>query len=87
MKPAIGADLRRELASAYLKVGDVQGRPLNPNLGDTAGALASYRKAAAIYESIGARRSADVELRRERGGGVSALERRPVVDRRYGQAR
>ena len=29
------ADLRRELAAGYLRVGDVQGRPLNPNLGDT----------------------------------------------------
>jgi tetratricopeptide (TPR) repeat protein len=58
-------DLQRELASAYLKVGDVQGRPLYPNLGDTAGALASYRKAAAIYESIGAPEAADVELRRD----------------------
>lgn len=28
-------ELQRELASAYLKVGDVQGRPFNPNLGDT----------------------------------------------------
>ena len=59
------ADLQRELAGAYLKVGDVQGRPLNPNLGDTAGALASYRKAVAIYESLGAATSADPALRRE----------------------
>jgi tetratricopeptide (TPR) repeat protein len=46
------ASLRRELAGAYVKIGDVQGRPFNPNLGDTAGALASYRKAVALYESI-----------------------------------
>jgi non-specific serine/threonine protein kinase/serine/threonine-protein kinase len=46
-------DLKRELANAYVKVADVQGRPLNPNLGDTAGALDSYRKAIAIYESLG----------------------------------
>jgi non-specific serine/threonine protein kinase/serine/threonine-protein kinase len=58
-------DLQRELAGAYLKVGDVQGRPLYPNLGDTAGALVSYRKAATIYESLGAPTAADVELRRE----------------------
>jgi non-specific serine/threonine protein kinase/serine/threonine-protein kinase len=45
-------DLRRELAAAYVKVGDVQGRPLNPNLGDSAGALVSYRKALALYESL-----------------------------------
>jgi len=47
-------DLRRELAAAYLRVGDVQGRPLTPNIGDTAGALASYRKSAAIYEQLAA---------------------------------
>jgi eukaryotic-like serine/threonine-protein kinase len=58
-------DLRRELAGAYLKVGDVQGRPLNPNLGDTAGALASYRKAVSTYESIGAAASDDPSVRRE----------------------
>ena len=45
-------DLRRELAAAYVKVGDVQGRPFSPNLGDTAGALASYRKAIGLYESL-----------------------------------
>jgi len=59
------ADLRRELAGAYVKVGDVQGRPLNPNLGDTAGALASYRKAVSTYESIGAASSSEPALRRE----------------------
>jgi non-specific serine/threonine protein kinase/serine/threonine-protein kinase len=58
-------DLRRELAAAYVKVGDVQGRPLNPNLGDTAGALESYRKAVATYESSGAATSGDPALRRE----------------------
>jgi serine/threonine protein kinase len=42
----------RYVPSAYVKVGDVQGRPLNPNLGDTGGALASYRKAISIYESL-----------------------------------
>jgi non-specific serine/threonine protein kinase/serine/threonine-protein kinase len=59
------ADLQRERAAGYLKVADVLGRPFNPNLGDTAGALANYRKAATIYESIGAERSSDVALRRE----------------------
>jgi non-specific serine/threonine protein kinase/serine/threonine-protein kinase len=58
-------DLQRELASAYLKVGDVQGRPLNANLGDSAGALASYRKAVGIYVSLGAATSTDSGLRRE----------------------
>ncbi|MGB8986973.1 MAG: serine/threonine-protein kinase, partial [Candidatus Sulfotelmatobacter sp.] len=37
--------LQRELASAYERVGDVQGNPYYANLGDTAGATESYRKA------------------------------------------
>ncbi len=37
-------ELRRELAGAYMKIGDVQGLPYNANLGDTAGAMTSYRK-------------------------------------------
>lgn len=47
-------ELQRELAAAYEKMGDVLGRPLTANLGDTAGALASYRKALAIREAVSA---------------------------------
>ena len=61
------ADLRRELGGAYVAIGDVQGRPLTPNLGDTAGALASYKKAVALYESLGAATAPDPALRREVG--------------------
>jgi tetratricopeptide (TPR) repeat protein len=43
-----GADDRMRLAlgTAYLRVGDVQGAPNTPSLGDTAGALKSYLRAA-----------------------------------------
>ena len=47
--------LQLELAAAYQKIGDVQGNHNYSNLGDTASALASYRKAAAIGEAIVAR--------------------------------
>lgn len=47
-------ELQRELASAYEKIGDIQGNPYNPNLGDTEGALASFRKAEALREGAGA---------------------------------
>ncbi len=40
--------LQLELADAYLKVGDVQGKPYTPNLGDSAGAVRSYTKATDI---------------------------------------
>ncbi len=47
-------DLQIELARAYLKIGDVQGLPYAANLGDTSGALASYRKALAIVANLDA---------------------------------
>jgi tetratricopeptide (TPR) repeat protein len=47
-------ELQMELARAYLKIGDVQGLPYAANLGDTSGALASYRKALAIVEDLDA---------------------------------
>jgi tetratricopeptide (TPR) repeat protein len=47
--------LQMELAGAYQRVGDVQGLPYNANLGDTPGALASYRKALVIAEQVRAR--------------------------------
>jgi eukaryotic-like serine/threonine-protein kinase len=46
--------LQQELASAYDRVGDVQGNPSSPNVGDTAGALVSYRKAETIRRELGA---------------------------------
>jgi non-specific serine/threonine protein kinase/serine/threonine-protein kinase len=51
--------LQAELAAAYVKVGDVQGRPGYANLGDRKGALASYRKAAALYQEVASRRPKD----------------------------
>jgi eukaryotic-like serine/threonine-protein kinase len=42
--------LQRELATAYEKVGDVQGRTLRANMGDTSAAKESYRKALRIRE-------------------------------------
>jgi eukaryotic-like serine/threonine-protein kinase len=44
--------LQRELATAYERVGDIQGNPYSANLGDADGALASYRKALAIREKL-----------------------------------
>ncbi len=49
---ASDASLQRELATAYEKLGTVQGNPFGANLGDTQGALDSYAKALAIRESL-----------------------------------
>ena len=58
------AGLQKELAAAYQKVGDVQGFPVKPNLGHTAEAIASYRKAAEIHQRVVAR---DASYGRELG--------------------
>jgi len=44
--------LDRDLAEAYLKVGDVQGNPYLANLGDLKGAADSYRQAMRISEGL-----------------------------------
>jgi non-specific serine/threonine protein kinase/serine/threonine-protein kinase len=46
------AALRRELARAYLKVGDVLGRPYRPNLGHTDAAMENYLKARSIFDEL-----------------------------------
>ncbi len=45
-------DLQKEIAAGYTKIGDAQGFPTKPNLGRTADAFASYRKAGDIYQRI-----------------------------------
>jgi eukaryotic-like serine/threonine-protein kinase len=59
------AGLQRELAKAYQKVGDVQGYPFEANLGDTNGALASYKKALTINEALVGDHPNDVDMRRD----------------------
>jgi serine/threonine protein kinase len=54
--------LRLELATAYLKVGDIQGRPYGPNLGDPDGALASYGKAQQILDTLSASEPKDLDV-------------------------
>jgi non-specific serine/threonine protein kinase/serine/threonine-protein kinase len=58
------ADLQSELATAYEKVGDLQGQTLNLNIGDTAGALRSYGKALQLREALAEADPAASEKRR-----------------------
>lgn len=44
--------MQSELAAAYKKIGDLQGNPSLPNLGDFAGAVSSYEKANAIRRAL-----------------------------------
>ncbi len=57
-------ELQHELALAYLKLGDAQGKIYDANTGHTAGALASYRKAIELLEPLarsGAGRDAKIK--------------------------
>ncbi|MCU1244498.1 MAG: ppkA [Acidobacteria bacterium] len=49
---ANNSSLQTELAGAYERIGDVQGLPYRPNLGDGAAALLSYRKALTIAGEV-----------------------------------
>jgi non-specific serine/threonine protein kinase/serine/threonine-protein kinase len=49
---AADVSLARELAAAYTRIGDVLGNPYRPNLGDSAGALTSYRRAVDLFERL-----------------------------------
>lgn len=46
-------ELEEEVALGYAKIGDIQGFPTDPNLGRARDALASYRKADAIFQRLG----------------------------------
>ncbi len=59
------ASLLRELASAYERVGDVQGGTLEANLGNTAGAIESGKKALQIRISLLAIDPKDISVRRD----------------------
>ena len=49
------AGLMREVAAAYLKIGDIQGNPFVPNLNDPEGSRASYEHALDVYRRLAAR--------------------------------
>jgi non-specific serine/threonine protein kinase/serine/threonine-protein kinase len=56
---AARAQVLRDLAISYGKVGDVFGNPDKPNVGDTDQALASYEKALKIFQKLAADDPAD----------------------------
>jgi serine/threonine protein kinase len=74
--------LARELAAAYERVGNVQGNPLDANLGDTAGALASFARAEEIVAPLANRGDPEALLRL-----ASVLDYSAIVFRGKGDAR
>jgi tetratricopeptide (TPR) repeat protein len=59
--------LQQEVASGYLKIGDVEGDPYGANLGDTTKAIASYGKGLAIAQSVVARNPGDLKAKQVLG--------------------
>ena len=68
--------LQRDIANAYGRVGDLQGRPNYPNLGDSKGALASYDKSVAALRALDAANPGDWLVRRDL---AAALHRKAVL--------
>jgi tetratricopeptide (TPR) repeat protein/tRNA A-37 threonylcarbamoyl transferase component Bud32 len=66
--------LQRELAGAYRRVGDLQGGEPG-SLGDNDGAISSYGKALAIFDTLVRSDSANPRLRREAAGTALSLGR------------
>jgi len=60
------ARAQKELAKAYRRLGDVQGHVQSANLGDSSGALASYRQAIALLDDAIRRVPDDVDAITER---------------------
>jgi eukaryotic-like serine/threonine-protein kinase len=56
--------LQRELARAFIRVGDVQGNPTKSNVGDPTGAIVSYQRAIALAEAVRAANPDDVDALR-----------------------
>jgi non-specific serine/threonine protein kinase/serine/threonine-protein kinase len=56
--------LLRELAAAYEKLADVQGNGFDANVGDTAGALRNYQKAADLLQACALLEPSDGDTRR-----------------------
>jgi serine/threonine protein kinase len=82
--------LQTELATAYERVGDIQGLPIVANLGDRAGALRSYQEALRIWTAIAATKDPpdDVDthlalLHRSMGDVLSEDRRHELALREY----
>jgi non-specific serine/threonine protein kinase/serine/threonine-protein kinase len=62
--------LQKEIVEGYLRIGDVRGNPRAANIGDVAGAKASYHAALRLAEDILKTRPDDVETRQSRARAI-----------------
>ncbi|MBI2684775.1 MAG: protein kinase [Acidobacteria bacterium] len=79
--------LQEELANAYEKVGDVQGRPGAMNLGGTAASLQSYRKSEGIRRALLAESKSDTERDHREEALANTLMRISSILRATGDGR
>ena len=79
--------LQEELATAYEKVGDVQGRPGALNLGGTAASLQSYRKAEGIRRAVLSDSKSDAERDRREEALANTLMRISSILRATGDGK
>jgi tetratricopeptide (TPR) repeat protein/predicted Ser/Thr protein kinase len=66
-------NLQVELAGAYVRLGDVLGRPAAANLGDRTGAISSYTKARTLLERTLSENGRDTDVRRRRARALLSL--------------
>ncbi len=78
-------NLQRELGLAYIRLGDVSGKPSEANLGDSAGAISSYRKALGLLEPLYSKQPGDLALGRAVASVYQNLNSVYMVDLHQGQ--
>lgn len=79
-------ELARELALAYLKIGNVQGEAYHANVGDSGGALISYRKSLDILERLAAEQPGRPEYLRDLHAAAQATASHLVRLQRWREA-
>jgi non-specific serine/threonine protein kinase/serine/threonine-protein kinase len=67
-------ELRRALADAYVRLAEIQGEPFVLSIGDSAGALASYRKAESLSASTRDRNPRTTAILVRSRMGIAALQ-------------
>ncbi len=79
-------ELAQELALAYLKIGNVQGEAYQANVGDSGGALVSYRKSVGILERLAAEQPGRLEYLRDLHAAAQATATHLVRLQRWREA-
>ncbi|HEX7314347.1 MAG TPA: serine/threonine-protein kinase [Pyrinomonadaceae bacterium] len=79
-------ELARELALAYLKIGNVQGEAYQANVGDSGGALVSYRKSLDLLERLAAEQPGRLENLRDLHAAAQATATHLVRLQRWREA-